>query len=179
MRLAMAGSAPIVTLTAMPGFRSATVAFCPRKVTSVKGVILYDLDTLSASTVTESAATLAITVSWCSMAFDFFFFSPARRGLAERIAAATQTLNPKDDFMRFILQRRPARIETVFPDLPRTNFAITVNFLGWRRFLLRRGGGQVGIDLGGFSRMNLMIITVGFRQLGLAHEQSVEAFPLA
>src|SRR5205814_10655073 len=60
-RLARVGSTPIVTLTVMPGFRSATVALCPFTLISVHCVMINVRAVFSSLTVIVFPVTLAMT----------------------------------------------------------------------------------------------------------------------
>ena len=71
IRLALVGSMPSVTVTAMPGFRSAMVARWPRKVISVNELIENVFGVLSSLIVIDVGETLEITVSWCSIGVVF------------------------------------------------------------------------------------------------------------
>ena len=65
MRLARVGSVPRVMLTAMPGFNSAIVAFCPFTVISVNWVSVSVFATFPSVTVIEFALTLEMVGPCC------------------------------------------------------------------------------------------------------------------
>jgi hypothetical protein len=90
MRLAREGSVSRVTLTVMPGFKSATTAFRPFTLISVNCVIVSVFVTLSSATVIEVAVTLEITGGCCTGAgADAFFLEPAKLGLTTTIPSRT------------------------------------------------------------------------------------------
>src|SRR2546423_2055897 len=73
IRPAREGSIPIVTVTVMPGLRSAAVAFCPLTLISVNCVIVNVFVPFSSVTVIVFALTLAITGCLYGAGVGFFF----------------------------------------------------------------------------------------------------------
>ena len=83
MRLAFVGSVPRLTVTAIPGFKSATVAFWPFTTISVNWLIINVFVAAPSVTVIEVAVTLAI-VGTIGAGVGFFFEALNARLVADK-----------------------------------------------------------------------------------------------
>ena len=96
-----------MTLTVMPGFRSAMVARCPFTVISLKRVIMNALVTFSCVTVIVFPVRLEITGGWYLGAGDaFFFLLPAKAGAVANAARRIETITKSLFFIVSVLIER-------------------------------------------------------------------------